>query len=68
MSTFGFFLICLYKMLLCLLEVNIPLVNHSELGLSLTLIFLIWILSSINVLSMFMNVLYEAPGLDSLKT
>ena len=47
-------------------EVNIPLVNHSELGLSLTLIFLLGRHSSINVLSVFMNALYEASGLDSL--
>ena len=57
---------CLYKIFLCLLEVNIPFVNHSELGLSLILIFLIGRYSSINVLSVFMNAFYEASGLDSL--
>ena len=55
-------------MCMCLHEVNIPLVNHSELGLSLTLHFLIGRYSSSNVLSMFMNALYEASGLDSLYT
>ena len=61
-----FFLKCLYPILLCLLQVNIPFVNHSELGLSLILFFLIGRYSSINVLSVFMNALYEASGLYSL--
>ena len=60
------FLNCLYKIFLCLLEVNIPLVNHLELGLSLIFIFLIGRYSSINIFSVFMNALYEASGLDSL--
>ena len=64
MSTVGLFLNCLYKIYLCLLDVSIPLVNHSELRLSLTLIILIGRHSSSNVLSM-MNALYQASGLDS---
>ena len=68
MSTVGPFLNCLYKIFLCLRKVNIPLVNHRELALSVTLFLLTGRHSSNNVLSMFMNALYEASGLDSLHT